>query len=75
MTEQPFAGRHIGPSPGDAAAMLKAVGYSSVDELMDAAIPDEIRWHGTLDLPPAASGRRRPPSCARWPGATGRWCR
>src|SRR5918912_2825058 len=35
--------------------MLKAVGYASLDELMDAAIPEVIRWQGTLDLPPAAT--------------------
>ncbi|HET6211779.1 MAG TPA: glycine dehydrogenase (aminomethyl-transferring), partial [Micromonosporaceae bacterium] len=35
--------------------MLETVGYGSVDELMDAAIPEVIRWHGTLDLPAAAS--------------------
>ena len=51
----PFAGRHIGPSPDEQRRMLDAVGYGSVEELMDAAIPEVIRWHGTLDLPPAAS--------------------
>ena len=55
MTDASFATRHIGPSPEDVAAMLKTVGYGSVDELMDAAIPESIRWHGTLDLPPAAT--------------------
>ncbi len=35
--------------------MLDAVGYGSIDELMDAAIPEVIRWHGALDLPPAAT--------------------
>ena len=35
--------------------MLDAVGYGSVDDLMDAAVPEVIRSHGTLDLPPAAS--------------------
>src|SRR6266536_137564 len=55
MTEASFAERHIGPSAEDVAAMLKTVGYGSVDALMDAAIPESIRWHGTLDLPPAAS--------------------
>src|SRR5262245_29242643 len=35
--------------------MLNAIGYSSIDELMDAAIPEVIRWHGQLALPPAAS--------------------
>ncbi len=51
----PFAARHIGPSPDEQRRMLDAVGYGSVDELMDAAIPEVIRWHGTLDLPPAAT--------------------
>lgn len=50
-----FADRHIGPSSSDTDRMLAAIGYSSVDELMDAAIPEVIRWHGTLDLPPAES--------------------
>src|SRR5690349_7051726 len=35
--------------------MLDLIGYGSVEELMDAAIPEVIRWHGTLDLPPAAT--------------------
>jgi glycine dehydrogenase len=51
----PFAARHIGPSAEEQRRMLEAVGYSTVDELMDAAIPEVIRWHGTLDLPPAAT--------------------
>jgi glycine dehydrogenase len=50
-----FASRHIGPDADEQAQMLKAVGYGSLDELMDAAIPEVIRWHGTLDLPAAAS--------------------
>ncbi len=51
----PFAGRHIGPSLDEQRRMLEAVGYGSAEELMDAAIPEVIRWHGTLDLPPAAT--------------------
>jgi glycine cleavage system P protein (glycine dehydrogenase) len=50
-----FASRHIGPDPDEQTKMLKAIGYGSLDELMDAAIPEVIRWHGTLDLPPAAT--------------------
>ena len=57
MTTEQFADRHIGPDPDDERRMLETVGYSSVDELMDAAIPEVIRWHGTLDLPAAASER------------------
>src|SRR3954471_2590685 len=50
-----FASRHIGPDPDEQTHMLKTIGYASLDELMDAAIPEVIRWHGTLDLPAAAS--------------------
>ncbi|MEU5789947.1 aminomethyl-transferring glycine dehydrogenase [Micromonospora purpureochromogenes] len=57
MTVEKFADRHIGPDPSDERRMLEAVGYGSIDELMDAAIPEVIRWHGTLDLPDPASER------------------
>ncbi|GAA4449039.1 aminomethyl-transferring glycine dehydrogenase [Phytohabitans houttuyneae] len=50
-----FAARHIGPSAAEQRRMLESVGYGSLDELMDAAIPEVIRWHDGLDLPPAAS--------------------
>lgn len=56
MTDgNPFADRHIGPDPHEQRRMLETIGYGSVDELMDAALPESIRWHGTLDLPPAAT--------------------
>ncbi|PZG18921.1 glycine dehydrogenase (aminomethyl-transferring), partial [Micromonospora craterilacus] len=55
MTAEQFADRHIGPGPDDERRMLEAVGYASIDELMDAAIPEVIRWHGRLDLPEPAS--------------------
>ncbi|WFF05286.1 aminomethyl-transferring glycine dehydrogenase [Micromonospora sp. WMMD1076] len=57
MTAEQFADRHIGPGRDDERRMLDTVGYSSVDELMDAAIPEVIRWHGALDLPAPASER------------------
>ncbi|MEV4640182.1 aminomethyl-transferring glycine dehydrogenase [Actinoplanes sp. NPDC049548] len=50
-----FAHRHIGPDPDAQTQMLKAIGYASLEALMDAAIPEVIRWHGTLELPTAAS--------------------
>jgi glycine dehydrogenase len=52
-----FAARHIGPSPDEQRHMLEAVGYGSVEELMDAAIPEAIRWSGGLDLPPPSTER------------------
>ncbi|MGB2570051.1 aminomethyl-transferring glycine dehydrogenase [Micromonospora citrea] len=57
MTAEQFADRHIGPDRADERRMLQAVGYDSIDELMDAAIPEVIRWHGTLDLPEPAGER------------------
>ncbi|MEV4723272.1 aminomethyl-transferring glycine dehydrogenase [Micromonospora humida] len=57
MTVEQFADRHIGPGPDDERRMVEAVGYGSIDELMDAAIPEVIRWHGALDLPAPATER------------------
>ena len=53
--DAPFAARHIGPSPDNIAKMLATVGYGSVDEMMDVAIPEPIRFHGRLALPDAAT--------------------
>ncbi|MEV0217124.1 aminomethyl-transferring glycine dehydrogenase [Micromonospora sp. NPDC050695] len=55
MSVEQFATRHIGPGPDDERRMLEVVGHHSIDELMDAAIPEVIRWHGTLDLPAPAT--------------------
>ncbi len=35
--------RHIGPSPAEMAEMLKAVGASSLDALINEIVPDDIR--------------------------------
>ncbi|GGN87398.1 glycine dehydrogenase (decarboxylating) [Actinoplanes lobatus] len=51
----PFVSRHIGPGPDEQSHMLKTVGYGSVEELMDAAIPSSIRFDGSLDLPAGIS--------------------
>ena len=48
-----FARRHLGDNPADTAAMLAELGYPSVDALVDAAVPPQIRT-GPLRLPPAA---------------------
>ena len=39
----PFERRHIGPSARDIAEMLRAVGASSLDELMSQTLPSDIR--------------------------------
>jgi glycine dehydrogenase len=46
-----FSSRHIGPDADETAAMLKAVGASSLDQLMDEAIPSRIRLEQPLRLP------------------------
>ncbi|HEY0947452.1 MAG TPA: aminomethyl-transferring glycine dehydrogenase [Opitutaceae bacterium] len=47
-----FARRHLGPNAGEQAAMLAALGYPSLDALIDAAVPAHIR-RGGLHLPAA----------------------
>jgi glycine dehydrogenase len=37
-----FESRHIGPDAEETAAMLKVVGASSLDQLIDDAIPTRI---------------------------------
>lgn len=46
-----FQTRHLGPDHDDVKAMLEAVGYPSVDALMDDVVPEAIRFRGDLDLP------------------------
>ncbi len=50
-----FVFRHIGPRPSDVEPMLEAVGASSLDALIDEAIPADIRLKAPLDLPLAES--------------------
>ena len=48
-----FADRHVGPRPDDVARMLDAISASSLDDLIDQAVPPSIRSAGPLDLPPS----------------------
>ena len=50
-----FAPRHIGPSPDERDRMLQTVGVSSLDALIDEAIPRSIRLTTPLNLPPPES--------------------
>ena len=45
-----FVGRHIGPGPGDIAAMLQTVGADTLDTLIEEAVPDVIRDTAPLPL-------------------------
>ncbi len=50
-----FAQRHIGPSSDDVSKMLKILGFDSLDDLIDKAVPQTIRTDGSLKLPSAQS--------------------
>ncbi|MFD8870339.1 aminomethyl-transferring glycine dehydrogenase [Streptomyces sp. NPDC059590] len=49
----PFEQRHIGPDAEAQAKMLAQVGFGSLDELTQAAVPDVIKSAEGLGLPPA----------------------
>ncbi|MCU1356117.1 MAG: glycine dehydrogenase (aminomethyl-transferring) [Acidimicrobiales bacterium] len=51
----PFELRHIGPGPAEQAKMLATLGFGSLDELVDAALPTQIRFPEGLSLPAARS--------------------
>src|SRR5687767_14696716 len=53
MSDTPgsFASRHIGPDAAERQAMLRAIGVSSIDELIEQTIPPGIRLRAPLDLP------------------------
>ena len=48
-----FTDRHIGPSHEETQQMLKTIGVSSLDQLIDETVPDSIRMEGELKLPEA----------------------
>jgi glycine dehydrogenase len=48
-----FVRRHIGPRPADIGEMLKLLGYASLDAMIDAAVPKQIRLARPLQLPAA----------------------
>ena len=52
-----FSTRHIGTDANAQALMLNRLGYSSLDELMDAAVPGHLRVAHIAQsvIPPAAS--------------------
>ena len=51
MKHDGFQSRHIGPDTLERDEMLKVVGASSLDALMDEVIPASIRLAAPLDLP------------------------
>jgi glycine dehydrogenase len=50
-----FVGRHIGPREDDLQVMLAAIGQDSLESLVAAAVPGDIRTESPLSLPAAPS--------------------
>jgi len=46
-----FVSRHLGPNDAERREMLKAIGVSSLDELIDQTVPASIRRRDPLRLP------------------------
>ncbi len=55
MYTENFYTRHLGPQKQDTAAMLKVLGLSNLDELIQKVVPASIHLSRPLDLPPAVS--------------------
>lgn len=55
ITTDKFVNRHNGPRENDVKIMLKKIGASSVDELIDQTIPAAIRLKKPLNLPAGIS--------------------
>ncbi len=55
MRTDSFVLRHVGPRDRDIEKMVKTIGVSSLDELIDKTIPADIRLKDNLDLPVALS--------------------
>ena len=55
MASVPFSNRHIGPDAAQTAEMLKAIGVSSLEKLIEETVPASIRLPKALNLPDAMS--------------------
>jgi glycine dehydrogenase len=49
-TYSSFVARHIGPRDSEIQHMLAEIGFSNLDELTDAVVPQGIRWNDPLQV-------------------------
>ncbi len=54
-SEKTFSDRHIGPTEAESREMLNVLGFPSLETLVNATVPEDIRFHESLDLPPPRS--------------------
>jgi len=50
-TQDRFSGRHIGPDTHEQEKMLRTIGVSSLDELIEQTVPASIRLKKSMDIP------------------------
>ena len=50
-----FLDRHVGPTEAETRDMLNVLGFPSLETLVDATVPADIRLQESLDLPPPRS--------------------
>jgi len=55
MISDKFVNRHNGPRKHELPKMLKTIGVSSLDQLIDKTVPQSLRLEEPLHLPPAMS--------------------
>ena len=55
MTSDKFVNRHNGPRDHELPQMLKTIGVSSLDQLIDKTVPESLRLEKPLHLPAAMS--------------------
>ena len=55
MHSDKFVNRHIGPRDHELPQMLKTIGVSSLDQLIEKTVPKSIMLEKPLRLPPAMS--------------------
>jgi len=55
MTSDKYVNRHNGPRDNELPKMLKIIGVSSLDQLIDKTVPSHLRLEKPLRLPPAMS--------------------
>ena len=61
-----FVRRHIGPDAAEIEAMLRVVGASSLEALIDETVPDTIRLRAPLAVAPARSEREALETMRGW---------
>ena len=58
LSSASYLDRHLGPNQEEREAMLRRIGYSSLDALIDAAVPAGIRDVEQISLEPIRKNHR-----------------